>query len=249
VLHYNQLLTNDKIFRKIRQSLLMENKTGKYFKYAIGEIILVVIGILIALQINNWNENQKNQSKEKTTLSAIHNEFLLNKSQLDSVAFHHKLALKGCNKLISMFPIDIERHNLDTIAKHLGNSSKTWTFNPSQSSIVSLINSSTIDIIRNKELRKLLISWKDNLIDYQEDELIGRKVIYENYDKLMSGKLDFNLNFKDNRYDLNILESLELEYVLYLRKGTLENILKDGQYETLENCINRIIELTKPDNE
>jgi len=53
-----------KFFRKIRQNLLMENKTGKYFKYAIGEIVLVVIGILIALQINNWNENQK---LEKTT--------------------------------------------------------------------------------------------------------------------------------------------------------------------------------------
>ncbi len=48
-----------KFFRKIRQNLLSEGKTGKYFKYAIGEIILVVIGILIALQINNWNENRK----------------------------------------------------------------------------------------------------------------------------------------------------------------------------------------------
>mgnify|MGYP003642309183 CR=1 FL=1 len=48
-----------KFFRKIRQNLLMENKTGKYFKYAIGEILLVVIGILIALQINTWNENRK----------------------------------------------------------------------------------------------------------------------------------------------------------------------------------------------
>jgi hypothetical protein len=46
-------------FRKIRQNSLMENKTGKYFKYAIGEIVLVVIGILIALQINNWNEKRK----------------------------------------------------------------------------------------------------------------------------------------------------------------------------------------------
>ena len=45
-----------KFFRKIRQNLLMENKTSKYFKYAIGEILLVVIGILIALSINNWNE-------------------------------------------------------------------------------------------------------------------------------------------------------------------------------------------------
>jgi hypothetical protein len=48
-----------KFFRKIRQNLLMENKTGKYFKYAIGEIILVVIGILIALSINNWNDKRK----------------------------------------------------------------------------------------------------------------------------------------------------------------------------------------------
>src|SRR6056297_2397045 len=48
-----------KFLRKIRQNLLMENKTTKYLKYAIGEILLVVIGILIALQINNWNE-QKN---------------------------------------------------------------------------------------------------------------------------------------------------------------------------------------------
>lgn len=48
-----------KFFRKIRQNLLSEGKTGNYFKYAIGEIVLVVIGILIALQINNWNENRK----------------------------------------------------------------------------------------------------------------------------------------------------------------------------------------------
>ena len=52
-----------KFFRHIRKSLLEENKMGKYFKYAIGEIILVVIGILIALQINNWNEGIKDRIK------------------------------------------------------------------------------------------------------------------------------------------------------------------------------------------
>ena len=50
-----------KFFRKIRYDLMEKNKTGKYFKYAIGEIALVVIGILIALSINNWNEGRKNQ--------------------------------------------------------------------------------------------------------------------------------------------------------------------------------------------
>lgn len=52
-----------KFFRKIRQRMFTENKFGKYLIYAIGEIILVVIGILIALQINNWNEGVK-QRKE-----------------------------------------------------------------------------------------------------------------------------------------------------------------------------------------
>ncbi|SDB19855.1 hypothetical protein SAMN03097699_0052 [Flavobacteriaceae bacterium MAR_2010_188] len=60
-----------KLFRNIRQNLLAEGKTTKYLKYAIGEIVLVVIGILIALQINNWNENQKSQKDEYYVLSEV----------------------------------------------------------------------------------------------------------------------------------------------------------------------------------
>jgi len=63
-----------KFFRKIRQNLLMENKTGKYFKYAIGEIVLVVLGILIALSINNWNENKKDRRNETVFLQGIIND-------------------------------------------------------------------------------------------------------------------------------------------------------------------------------
>ncbi|MDT0559548.1 DUF6090 family protein [Ichthyenterobacterium sp. W332] len=60
-----------KFFRKIRQNLLSEGKTGKYFKYAIGEIILVVIGILIALGINNWNLNRIETKQTKTILNSM----------------------------------------------------------------------------------------------------------------------------------------------------------------------------------
>lgn len=59
-----------KFFRKIRYDL-MENKTGKYFKYAIGEIVLVVIGILIALQINNWNQNRIENKEVKSYLNNL----------------------------------------------------------------------------------------------------------------------------------------------------------------------------------
>ena len=58
-------------FRKIREKLLSEGKTGKYLKYAIGEIVLVVIGILIALQINNWNESRKEHQLETKILKEI----------------------------------------------------------------------------------------------------------------------------------------------------------------------------------
>ena len=71
-----------KFFRKIRQNLLMENKTGKYFKYAIGEIVLVVIGILIALSINNWNEMRKSNIEERSALDNIHRDFIKNKEIL-----------------------------------------------------------------------------------------------------------------------------------------------------------------------
>src|SRR5210317_1036723 len=60
-----------KFFRHIRQNLIMENKTGNYLKYAIGEIVLVVIGILLALQINNWNEFNKERESEKIILNEI----------------------------------------------------------------------------------------------------------------------------------------------------------------------------------
>ena len=59
-----------KIFRNVRQQLAAENKVMAYLRYAIGEILLVVIGILIALQINNWNEHRKENVKIKTYLKA-----------------------------------------------------------------------------------------------------------------------------------------------------------------------------------
>ncbi len=63
-----------KFFRKIRQNLLSEGKTGKYLKYAIGEIVLVVIGILIALSLNNWNQNITFKNELKQIIIEVHND-------------------------------------------------------------------------------------------------------------------------------------------------------------------------------
>ena len=76
-----------KLFRKIRQNLLSEGKTSKYLKYALGEIVLVVIGILIALQINNWSENRKETRKEIKLA-----EQLLTDARADSIFFKSRIA-------------------------------------------------------------------------------------------------------------------------------------------------------------
>ena len=83
-----------KFFRKIRQDLLSKGKTGKYFKYAIGEIILVVIGILIALQINNWNENRKAKEAELTLYTRIVNDLKVDKEKLEIIVDKLKIFRK-----------------------------------------------------------------------------------------------------------------------------------------------------------
>lgn len=72
-----------KTFRKIRKNLLQEGKTARYFKYAIGEIFLVVIGILIALSINTWNENRKNSIQEEAFFSDILGDLDKDEAKLD----------------------------------------------------------------------------------------------------------------------------------------------------------------------
>jgi hypothetical protein len=71
-----------KFFRFIRQRLVSQNKLGKYLVYAIGEIVLVVIGILIAIQINNWNEEKKNNRIETVTLRSLKEDLLSSQAQL-----------------------------------------------------------------------------------------------------------------------------------------------------------------------
>ena len=90
-----------KFFRKIRQNLLMENKTGKYLKYAIGEIMLVVIGILIALQINNWNDTRKLQKQEIQILNELKSDLLKTKKEIESTVPRHKRIIKSTHWLLA----------------------------------------------------------------------------------------------------------------------------------------------------
>lgn len=99
-----------KFFRNIRQNLLMEHKTSKYFKYAIGEIVLVVIGILIALQINNWNEGRKDEKRAKELIEKL-------KVEISEIVNYLKYSNEGIEHQLSYLQkvLNSNETNIDTI--------------------------------------------------------------------------------------------------------------------------------------
>ena len=103
-----------KFFRKIRQNLLSEGKTGKYFKYAIGEIVLVVIGILIALGINNWNENRKNKQAEKIVLNNILENLVTDSKQFN----YYETQYEQIDNLhLELYKFGIKNEDIDSISE------------------------------------------------------------------------------------------------------------------------------------
>ena len=86
-------------YRKTRKKLADDNKPIKYARYAIGEIVLVVVGILIALSINNWNEQNKRNKDEQLLLSDLKFEILSNIKELEGITSYHQKALNDAIKL------------------------------------------------------------------------------------------------------------------------------------------------------
>ena len=128
----------------------------RYALYAFGEIALVVIGILIALQINTWNISRIDNAREKLLLAEIHKEFIFNKIELEDTRHIHMRVRENCEKLTELFPIDPHDVKLDTLAKLLSNIDARGSFDVSQGTIQTIINSSLFEIIRDNELRSLL---------------------------------------------------------------------------------------------
>ena len=180
-----------KFFRHIRQSLIMENKTGtssdrvspkalaeaqasakagKYFKYAIGEIILVVIGILIALQINNWNENRKTKTIEQSLLSDLKVEVEANVAALEIVMESHQKSFDAASEIqkIVYNPEKLSTVTDSIIISLIFPMEHNMTYDPKLGTLNSIINSGKIDYIANKDLRYRLASLRDQIDDTNE---------------------------------------------------------------------------------
>ena len=232
-----------KFFRKIRQNLLSEGKTGRYLKYAIGEIVLVMIGILLALQVSNWNLDRKDRISERKLLDNIHRDFVHNKVGFDSLKAIHYRALDGLEKLIALFPLGNDSLKYAAYYKY-NIQIEGMTYDPYSSSIESVVNSNALQLIQDENLQKYLVSWKDVFRDYKEDENT-----YYNYlnDFLWPYYRDvFDFTLKDTEMNLAARNSIKFQNMIITRRNNIRGIIKAIEEEPIENHINEIIRLTQP---
>ncbi|NVJ87480.1 MAG: hypothetical protein HWE15_14315 [Algoriphagus sp.] len=97
------------LLRKIRRDMISQNKIGKYLKYAVGEIILVVIGILIALSINNWNTNRSTQKETLNFLSNLIDDLNNDISSIDASTNFNKIRLRGIFYILEHAELNTQR--------------------------------------------------------------------------------------------------------------------------------------------
>jgi len=193
-----------KFFRKIRQRLLTENKFSKYMLYAIGEIIPVVIGILIALQINNWNEESKNQKEAHKILLQLKHEFETNNELVDgSIAFQRR-RLNAIESFKYGFD-PTKKISADSLKALVSDLGSDWKYEPIKNIIESVISSGKINLIQNDSVKNAITYWgtainKYNDLYKSQDELYNKNILpilTENY-PLFELDPKHNSNFEAN---------------------------------------------------
>ncbi|MCB9320929.1 MAG: hypothetical protein H6570_16720 [Lewinellaceae bacterium] len=165
------------VFRKIRQGLFSSGKFRSYLGYALGEIILVVIGILIALQINNWNEDHKDRIKEQKILVSLQEDFRYTQHALETS--------------LSIYPEEIER--LDSSLHYIGMQVSELTperkftlfYTGYRSTAVvegtlnSILNTDKLELISNDTLKNLLTAYPAEIKKFLSQQENVKRVVLE----------------------------------------------------------------------
>lgn len=193
-----------KLFRTIRKKLLTENKFSKYTLYAIGEIVLVVIGILIALQINNNNDLRKERNKELQYLQNIKSDLITNIAEMRSYIETRKDLIDSAKFILEHFEgkkiEDLSAFNANGVGIY------SWQkFYQNNNTFQELINSGNLALIKNESIKKILL----------DIELL--------YKKMKAEEDHFRFDTETNLYG-PIYASLDLNFMLknyeyYVSKG------------------------------
>jgi len=236
--------------RKLRR---VENRFTRYLLYAIGEIILVVLGILIALQVNNWNEERKLKKQEETILKSIAIEFEENLLTVRQSLNRSDRRGFYCMELLEYVGPEIPEidKNLSDSLIFLGFLSHV-TVELSDAYLNDLLSTGRIHIIKNDSLKYYLSNWHRYVGEVREDE----RQLFEEKSSILKPFMVKNYSYShkwfENRF--NHHSKFRSDYKSIFQKQEFENLLisKNGQYRLLsrgyrdlEEVIESIIRLSK----
>ena len=177
-----------KFFRRIRYDLMEQNppagragKSGKYLKYAIGEIILVVIGILIALAINDWKENEKLRLQEMIYLNNVKDDINTQINLLNVYIDFENIIMDQCRDIIKHYELNEGFYHMDSIFPKLGDLTIRWTFTNANTTLLQLLNSNQINIIQNRQLKEELIAFNQQIDLFTKNTNINNTNLVDNF--------------------------------------------------------------------
>ena len=181
-----------RIFRNIRQKLVAENKVMAYLRYAIGEILLVVIGILIALQVNNWNENRKERLIEIKYLKNLKHDL---QSDSTDLVYYKNIRVGQANAARELIEL-AKTKNVSDVFK-LDSLYTTvalwWEFVPNNNTFEELRSSGNLKLLRNDSIKNLLL----DLNKENEDLVSSRNHMRREYENYLYDQKNSLINFLD----------------------------------------------------
>jgi len=241
-----------KFFRQIRRSLIQENKMGKYFKYAICEILLVVIGILIALQINNWNENKKDLKTEFQILKSLHEEFKTNSKLLQETIDINNGVTNSCIELMDVsLNGNTKNTNLDSL---LYRALEGKPFISSDNTYTEILNTGEIELIQNKNVKNLLFEYNRMINSNKSTYSLFEKWLEEQILPYLANHV--SLRNIDKHGAMGWKESSKFEHNIssVLNDRTFENLIDNNiyhlnrlneEYDNLLGISDQLIKATK----
>ncbi|NKI30943.1 hypothetical protein [Croceivirga thetidis] len=231
-----------KFFRRIRQKLLSENRFSKYLVYAIGEIILVMVGILLALQVNTWNANREDREREALLIQQLHLEMQDNLEQFKTVQENISRLVNSGKEIVSVFPLNAKNVQEEPFQSNFLDFLYCPSFDPYQGTIKSIISSGNLNLIQNDQLRKLIVTWEDVVRDYKEEEQIAWEYGYEIMD--WSTENFPNPNFVEPEWENANFRGLQSKMGEKINR--YEYCIVGEDVKNLEKHIQNIIALTTP---
>jgi hypothetical protein len=229
----------------------------KYIFYALGELMLVVVGIVIAVQLGNWNELRKEKKEEQFLLQSLKKDFEKNLENLNTDYELNEINLNGLFRLLEIIRAQDPSPDLDEINKILTELNSWGTVDFNSASIDDIKNSGKIQIIENEILRNRLSDWPAVVQDLGEEGRIMvdhfmnfvMPAMAKIYPLVSTDALNFhsdlyarpNLPKSKNKFDITDLYGLEIESLLYMHTANFDYILK-ADLEAMEK-VKTILEL------